>query len=235
MLLYIVRHGDPHYPTDSLTPRGVLQAEAVGKRLAAAGITQVYSSPMGRAKQTAEPTCRLLGLSCKIEEWAHEIGKEMYLTFPDGKNKPLGVLQGTYLLENGAYDLPFSRALESPILREHTQMDQVIPYIRDEGNKFLERLGYREENGIYRIVRPNEEKVALFCHAGFSKTWLSQLLHIPVHVMFASFGYNHTGVTILELKNNENGVTSPQCLCYSDTSHLYAHGPDMDYNGRISL
>lgn len=53
MLLYIIRHGDPHYPTDSLTPRGVLQAEAVGKRLAAAGITKIYSSPMGRAKQTA--------------------------------------------------------------------------------------------------------------------------------------------------------------------------------------
>ena len=51
MLLYIIRHGDPHYPTDSLTPRGVEQAEAVGKRLAASGIDKVFSSPMGRAKQ----------------------------------------------------------------------------------------------------------------------------------------------------------------------------------------
>ena len=70
MPLYIIRHGDPHYPTDSLTERGVLQAEAVGKRLAAAGIDKVFSSPMGRAKQTAEPTCRLLGLECNIEPWA---------------------------------------------------------------------------------------------------------------------------------------------------------------------
>ena len=51
MLLYIVRHGHPDYATDSLTERGWLQAEAVGKRLAATGIDQVYSSPMGRAKQ----------------------------------------------------------------------------------------------------------------------------------------------------------------------------------------
>lgn len=48
MLLYIIRHGDPDYATDSLTERGVLQAEAVGKRMADAGITRIFSSPMGR-------------------------------------------------------------------------------------------------------------------------------------------------------------------------------------------
>ena len=73
MLLYIVRHGHPDYATDSLTERGWLQAEAVGKRLAATGIDQVYASPMGRARQTAEPTCRLLDLPCHIEPWAHEV------------------------------------------------------------------------------------------------------------------------------------------------------------------
>lgn len=32
MLLYLIRHGDPDYTTDSLTERGIAQAEAVGKR-----------------------------------------------------------------------------------------------------------------------------------------------------------------------------------------------------------
>ena len=26
------------------------------------------------------------------------------------------------------------------------------------------------------------------------------------------------------------GFTAPKCLCYSDMSHLYAHGPDMHYD-----
>ena len=105
MLLYIIRHGDPHYPTDSLTERGVLQAEAVGKRLAAAGIDKVFSSPMGRAKQTAAPTCRLLGLECTIEDWAYELNRhEMFLDIPDGKPKALGELQSSMLIENGGYD-----------------------------------------------------------------------------------------------------------------------------------
>lgn len=62
MLLYIVRHGDPDYVTDTLTERGKLQAEAVGKRIAASKIDRIFSSPMGRARQTAEPACRILGL-----------------------------------------------------------------------------------------------------------------------------------------------------------------------------
>ena len=41
MLLYIVRHGDPIYSTDSLTEKGILQAEAVGKRMADAKIDQI--------------------------------------------------------------------------------------------------------------------------------------------------------------------------------------------------
>ena len=63
MLLYIIRHGDPIYPTDSLTDRGKIQAEAVGKRMFDAKIDRIFSSPMGRAMQTAEPACRLLGWS----------------------------------------------------------------------------------------------------------------------------------------------------------------------------
>ena len=43
MLLYIVRHGDPDYEYDCLTERGKLQAEAVGKRMVAAGINEIYA------------------------------------------------------------------------------------------------------------------------------------------------------------------------------------------------
>ena len=66
MLLYIVRHGDPIYETDTLTERGRWQAEAVSKRMQRAGINCVYSSPMGRAVETARPTAEKLGLQFKL-------------------------------------------------------------------------------------------------------------------------------------------------------------------------
>ena len=60
MILYIVRHGDPIYNPDSLTPKGLRQAEAVGKRLAVFGLDEIYASPLKRAQQTAAPAAEML-------------------------------------------------------------------------------------------------------------------------------------------------------------------------------
>lgn len=234
MLLYIIRHGDPDYANDCLTPKGIAQAEAVGKRIAASGISRIFSSPMGRARQTAEPACRLLGLEYTVEEWTHEIGDERLTTYPDGRRTSISNIQNSLFLENGSIHVPFDRALEVPGMAE-TEMGKACSFIWENGKDFLERLGYKEENGVYRILRPNEEKVALFCHAAFSRAWISMLLHIPLHIMWAGLDYAHTGVTILHFKNYENGITAPKCLCYSDLSHFYKDGPDMVYNNRIEL
>ncbi len=234
MLLYIIRHGDPDYERDCLTERGKLQAEAVGKRMLASKIDRIFSSPMGRAKETAEPACRLLGLEKNIEEWTHEIGEERITTFPDGVKKSITFVQNTYYLENGGIHLPFERAYECIGINE-TRMKEAVGYIEENGKAFLERLGYREENGIYRILRPNEERVALFCHAAFARAWLSVLLHVPIHIMWSSFEYTHTGVTVVQFENNANGVTAPRCLSLCDLSHLYAEGLDLKYNNGVAL
>ena len=238
MLLYIIRHGDPDYATDSLTPRGLLQAEAVGKRLVDAKIDRIFSSPMGRALQTAAPACRLLGLPCEIEPWTHELTHEQLTAHSDnmGRGARTGSIyvQSSYFMEQGNYDFSYSHTFDNPVF-EGTQMKAARDYLEENGKAFLERLGYREENGIYRILQPNEEKVALFCHGAFSRTWLSILLRITLHVMIASFGSSHTGVTILKFTNNENGFTVPRCLCYCDVGHLYANGLEINYPGNIAF
>ena len=234
MLLYIVRHGDPCYANDSLTERGKLQAEAVGKRIYDAKVDKIFSSPMGRAKETAEPACRMLGLEKHIEEWTHEIESEKMTLFPDGKLKSITKVQNTYFRENGNIDLPYDRAFACSGINE-TQMETAVKYIEAHGKVFLEKLGYKEENGIYRILKNNEEKVALFCHSAFARAWLSILLHIPLHIMWASFQYTHTGVTVVEFENNPNGFTAPRCLCFSDVSHLYASNLDLLHDGRVVI
>lgn len=234
MLLYLIRHGDPIYEIDSLTERGKLQAEAVGKRMFDAKIDRIYSSPMGRAMETADPACRLLGLEKNIEQWTHEIEDERLTPFPDGVMKSITLVQNTYYLENGNIDLPYDRSFECTGINQ-SQMKSAVKYIEEHGKEFLERLGYKEENGVYRILRPNDEKVALFCHAAFSRAWLSVLLHIPLHIMWASFQYTHTGVTVVEFENNENGFTAPRCLCYSDVSHLYASNLDLIHDNRVEI
>ena len=144
------------------------------------------------------------------------------------------MVQNTYYRENGGIDLSYDRAFEAVSFRS-SGMKTATERIEQGGREFLERLGYKEENGVYRILRNNEDKVALFCHTVMARAWLSTLLHIPIHLMWSGFQMTHTGVTVLEFKNNENGITAPYCRCFSDMSHLYAEGLDMIHDNRVSL
>ena len=152
MLLYIVRHGDPIYVTDTLTERGKKQAEAVGKRIYDSGINVIYSSPMGRARQTAEPACRMLGLDCNIEEWTREIQDERLTPFPDGKLKSVTLVQNTYYRENGNINLPYERTFECQGFNE-SGMEKAFNFIKEKGDEFLERLGYKEETEYFGPMR----------------------------------------------------------------------------------
>ena len=72
MLFFYVRHGDPIYNPDSLTPLGHEQAKALSKRFVSYGLDKIFSSPSVRAQQTAQPTCDLLGKEKTLCPWADE-------------------------------------------------------------------------------------------------------------------------------------------------------------------
>ena len=72
MLFFYIRHGDPIYHPDQLTPLGHRQAEAIAKRLSIYGLDKIYSSISNRAAQTAEPTCQLLKMDKTLLEFADE-------------------------------------------------------------------------------------------------------------------------------------------------------------------
>ena len=62
MKIIFVRHGHPNYELNCLTELGHQQAAAVAQRLINEGIEEIYSSPYGRAIETAEHTAAALGL-----------------------------------------------------------------------------------------------------------------------------------------------------------------------------
>ena len=230
MILYIIRHGHPDYETDTLTELGWKQAEAVGKRIARTKVDRIFSSPMGRARQTAEPACRLLGLEYTVQEWMREITpEEQTTTYPDGAQNHLCEMPNTLARGTDEFDLPFDRAFEARALAA-SGMKERYDYIRARSDEFLENLGYKAENGVYRIVKPSDEKVAVFCHALFGMTWISAMMRIPFQMMWTGFCYSHTGVTMIEFENHADGRTAPKILSYCDLSHIYAEGLPMLYD-----
>ena len=67
---------------------------------------------------------------------------------------------------------------DSPCFRGTNAREGYARIVR-ESDRFLEKLGYRREGRVYRMVNPSEERVAVFCHQGFGTTWLSHLLQVP--------------------------------------------------------
>ena len=235
MLLYIIRHGDPIYETDTLTSRGFRQAEALCKRLAANGIDEVYSSPMGRAVMTAKPTADIYKLDVKIEEWMSESAAwhELSITDENGHRGWFFACQNTGLLKDGDALRPdwhnHAEAAGCPTAKAGYERIQAA------SDDFTQRLGYKREGNVYRILNPNERRIAAFCHHGFGTTWLSHLLSIPPLVFWAGFDISHSGVTILHFANNKGGITSPRCLALSDMSHIYEARLPMEYNNVLKV
>ena len=68
MKLVIVRHADPDYSIDSLTPTGWKEAELLSERLVKTPADAYYVSPLGRAKDTASLTLQKMGRTAAPKE-----------------------------------------------------------------------------------------------------------------------------------------------------------------------
>ena len=234
MLLFYVRHGDPIYNPNSLTPLGRRQAEAVAKRLALYGIDELYASPSTRAMQTAEPTSEILKLNINPLDFADEahVWRDLTCQRDDGKQ--------TWL-----FQYPKTRALlTSPEVRslgdewykhpELTAYEAGIKRVYDNTDAFLSSLGYEHERytGRYKVTANNDKRIAIFAHQGFGLAFLSTLLDIPYPAFSTHFDLSHSNITVIEFKEEE-GYSIPCILTHSNDSHLYKEGLPTKYENRI--
>lgn len=87
MKLLIVRHGDPDYSIDSLTPKGWHEAELLKNRLTKLDVAAFYCSPLGRAKDTSKATLNALGRTAEIFDWLREF--DGYVIDPESGSAPI--------------------------------------------------------------------------------------------------------------------------------------------------
>ncbi len=236
MLLYYIRHGDPIYNPNMLTPLGERQAEAVAKRLALHGVDRIFSSPSARAMQTAKPTAEILKTEITELDFTDErhAWEELTCEREDGKltwmfftKENRALLSSCEIRELGHrwYSHPSLARYEKGILR-----------VYDEGDAFLRSLGYEHVRytGSYKCIAPNDERVAVFAHAGFGSAFLSCLLDIPYPSFAMQFDMTHTGMTVIEFLD-EGGVSYPRVLTYSSDAHLYKEGLPTKHGNRVYI
>lgn len=234
MLLFYIRHGDPIYSPDGLTPLGKRQAEAVAKRLALYGIDEIYASSSNRAQETAQPTSEITKKPIKTLDWCNEdhAWHELTVSHEDGlcwlyqdeKYREIMTSPQVAKLGNKWYD---HQKLNDPLFAKG------IKRIAGETYAFLKAQGYEhdEEAGLYRAISPNEKRIALFAHEGFGMAFLSLLLDIPYPAFCTRFGLEHSSMSVIRFEGE--GKVIPCLLQLSNDSHLYKEGLPTKYNGRI--
>ncbi|MBR5287877.1 MAG: histidine phosphatase family protein [Clostridia bacterium] len=224
MLFFFVRHGDPCYDPDSLTPLGLRQAEAIGRRLARYGMDRIYASPMKRAMQTAQPLAELLGKEITALDFASEVHAwdELTLKHEDGRRTWANLHPPTVRL----FASPEVRALgmrwyDHPAFAG-TTYKVGMERIARESDAFFASLGYEHTDtpGVYRVTRENNERIALFAHAGFGGAFFSHVLGIPYPHYGQMFDLCHSSLTVLEFRER-HGVCVPSVLTLSNDAHLY--------------
>lgn len=230
MLLYIIRHGDPIYNPDSLTELGKRQAEAIGKRLAVHGVDRIYSSPLIRAQQTAEPCSILTKKEVVIEPFFSENNAVQY--FWDRRiEKPTWVMVSMQKELRSTVKKYGENWFEDPRF-EGVPVKAGRDYFLTESDKFFESLGYKHDrkNCKYITENPSNERIAVFCHEGFGLSWIATILDIPLPVIWANFSVSHSNMTVIDFTGKE---CTPKIITFSNDSHLYKEGlPTKHNNGK---
>ncbi len=219
MRLIIVRHGEPDYKNDCLTEEGSKQAKKVAKRLLSEGIEEIWSSPLGRAYETAKETADLLNLPIQTLDFMREISwgsKDDTPLFKDGH--PWDIVdemarRGENLNAADWRSHPFfinNRVLES--------VDWIEPSI----DEWLKRFSYEREGLYYRHTAEEEKHrtIALFCHGGSSSVAIGHILNLPFPYVCAMLHMDFTAITTLRFDRHRGPCTLPCLERANDQNHI---------------
>lgn len=237
MLLFYIRHGDPIYDPDSLTPLGEQQAEAISKRLALYGVDKIYSSTSNRAIQTALPTSQKTKKEIIPLDFCHE--QHVWEEFTVWSEKGY---------RTWAFCEPNMKRIfaqrEASLCEKWYENERFSSYNFKAGVKrvnecvdaWLEELGYKHirEEGAYKVLTPSQERVALFAHEGFGMSFLSSVLDIPYPAFCTRFGIGHSDMTVIEFRE-EGGMAIPKVLTFSNDGHLYRENLSTQHNYGVTF
>lgn len=236
MLLFYIRHGDPIYDPDSLTPLGLRQAEAVAKRLSLYGLDEIYASSSNRAILTSKPTCEILKKEAKILDWCNEGHAWQELVHIDENSRKDWLFAHPSIarrLISNEFAVLGENWAEHPMF-EGTNVKSGIERIRRETYSFLAEHGYvfDAEKHLYKCEAPNNKRIALFAHQGFGLAFLGTVLGIPYPMFSTHFNMSHSGMTVISF-GNDDGCCVPEILQLSNDSHLYSEGLPTKYQNSI--
>ena len=230
MKLMIVRHADPDYSIDSLTPVGWEEARLLAERMAKLDITDFYVSPLGRARDTASLTLEKMDRKAEVCPWLREFEAPIYKPDSPKPGCTWDWLPQDWTVEPRYYDP--DRWTEPEVMQAGDVAGQA-EWVASHLDAVLAAHGYERDGNLYRAVRPNTDTLAFFCHFGVECVMLGHLLHVSPMVLWHGMCAAPSSVTILNTEERRKGIVSFRMSTFGDTSHLYAGGREPSFAARF--
>ena len=223
LILFYVRHGDPIYNPDSLTPLGKRQAEAVARRIAVHGIDKIFSSSSNRAYETALPLSEITKKGIVKIDFLNESQAGKYFFVYTEKNKR----EWIYNIPNFRETLVSDECIKLGYKwYEHPQFadynfKEGIDFFDKNIDEFMYSLGYEHDRvkHSYKALKENNDRVAVFAHEGMGSVFLSSIFDIP-YSFAAHYKMIHTGMTAIEFAHSGDEII-PRVISCANDSHLY--------------
>lgn len=232
MKLIFIRHADPDYDLDSLTPTGWREAEALAEHLSSMEVAEYFVSPLGRARATASPTMQRIGAEATVLPWLTEFTHRT----PSKPSYPLSseVPWDWRPLEWTVRPRFFDReqwAGEAEM--EESNIGHHYRTVCHAFDAFLAERGYERSGRMYRTLLGHTETYVFFCHLGSMGILLSHLLNISPMIMWHSFAPAPSSITTVVTEERQKGHVSMRLLSFGATPHLDTSGIEPSFAARF--
>ncbi len=229
MELIFIRHAEPDYENNTLTEKGFKEAEFLGQFLKNEKIDAMYVSPLNRAKYTAEAILKYNNnFNVEYKDCLIEFHEEVDL--PYLKNSITWDFRTSLLKDDRIFDNKKWREIE--YLNSQKLLSRYESNKKDFLN-ILERHGYKKDGNIFKVIKPNHDKIVFVCHFGIISYMLSTLLNISPIALANMTVSRPTGITRLVSEEREMGEVIFRLLEYGSTTHLYINGEKPSFMARF--
>lgn len=218
MKILLVRHAEPDYTIDSLTPKGRREAELLSRRLCKLDVKNFYVSPQGRARDTASYTLNKLNRTAEVLPWLAEFRGRCFNPAEGRQDIPWDYRPREWNAHPEFYQ-------PDAWLKNPQVQDGTVQAIWDETVAGLDGLlaqhGYHRDGPVYRCEDNKPDTLVFFCHFGISMALLSHLCGIPPIPLWQCFCMQPSSVTTIITEERIKGEVSFRCMGLGDLSHLY--------------
>ena len=229
MKLLIVRHADPDYSIDSLTPTGWKEAEILSHRISKLDVKEFYVSPLGRAKDTASLTLKKMNREATICPWLREFNCSIARPDSDKRIIPWDWLPADWTAVPEHFDRNLWHTTD---IMKDGHVKEEYDWVTSELDKLLAQHGYEREGNYYHAVNANNDTIVFFCHFGLECVLLSHLLNISPMLLWHGMCAAPSSVTTVVTEERREGIAYFRMSSFGDISHLYANGDGPSFSAR---